>query len=694
MRSPILVPTPMMVEAQHADPLDQTPHAVVLWMPMHAQRPYDPGDVVTIAQEKIVVSMAAWQEKIVVSVAARGDILPVARAKKTLEETAARVTSKSANNTYKTPQESNEKHEKPNSTAVWRAQKVLEDIFPAARVLKLLESVVVAARTEKEVLVSNFNHDIQDQIKMVRTARNSDNMTASAKPCRVSKNNSGAVREERSMVANKNAASMMFRAVVGARKAVRTSKQERKFREAVKALEVAESMMSRAHHQAVSIARDQPQPVGAGTQRPRSCSNGTQSPRQIRDQVKEKTSSRQMEISPCKSLPLRSRLREAGAPATKGKDSSGKIEARHDDIADFVIPDMAELLIEACNEDDGGAGRITYFVMPEVAEPEQDKDVIEDDGGAGRITYFVMPEVAELEKDEDVIRTDGKAGRITYFMMLAVAEREQNEIFHEDDGGAGRITYFVMPEVAEPEKDEDEIGDDEEAGRITYFVMLQAAEPEQNKDDRKIEQTSDGVARITTMAQPDNSEYEKENEREEENRKEEQTSDEVARITYFVMPSVAELENWHRSRFYDVREENANDTGGKDGRSVRPDLRKMNHADRKYVLIGLQVLQPTWNIFVVAWILTLDREKNDDAKDGRSVGQVQRRMNYANRKRILIGLQALQPTWNMLVVAWILLQDRKKNDAKDGRSVREVKSRMNYAISEHVLIGLQALQPT
>ena len=104
-----------------------------------------------------------------------------------------------------------------------------------------------------------------------------------------------------------------------------------------------------------------------------------------------------------------------------------------------------------------------------------------------------------------------------------------------------------------------------------------------------------------------------------------------------------------------------------------------------------------------------DREKNDNAKDGRSVRVIesddakdgrsvrpdQRKMNHADRKYVLIGLQALQPTWNMFVVAWILLEDRKKNDAaKDGRSVREVESRMNYAIIEHVLIGLQALQPT
>ena len=539
MSSPILVPMPMVAGAQHVGPHDQTP-AVVLWMPMHAQRPYDPGDVVTSAQEKIVVSVAA-----------RGDILPVARAKKILGATAESVTSKSANNAYKTPQESNEKHEKPNSTAARRAQKVLEDIFPAARALKLLESVVVAARAEKEVLVSNFNHDIQDQIKMVRTARNSDNTTASAMSCRVSKSNSGALRLARPIVANKNAASMMFRAVVSAEKAVRTSKQARNYREAVKGLEMAESMMSRAHPQAVSITRDQPQPVGEGTQRLRSCSDGAQSPRQVRDQVKEKTSSRQMEISSRKSLPLRSRPREAGAPATKGKDSSGKIEARHDDIADFVIPDMAKLLMEACNE---------------------------DDGGAGRITYFVMPEVAELEKDEDEIGDDGEAGRITYFVMLETAELEQNKPFNEDDGEAERITYFVMPE---------------------------AAEPEQHKDDRKVEQTSDGVARITTMAQPENSEYEKEKGKEEEDRKEEPTSNEVARITYFVMPAMAELEKWHRSRFYDVHEENANDTGGKDARSVhscvpRNDQAEMDDAIYGYGLIVLRILQPRRKVFAKA----------------------------------------------------------------------------------------------
>ena len=226
MSSPILVPMPMVAGAQHVGPHDQTP-AVVLWMPMHAQRPYDPGDVITSAQEKIVVSVAA-----------RANILPVARAKKILGARAESVTSKSANNAYKTPQESNEK---PNSTSARWAQKVLEDTFPAARALKLFESVVVAARTKKEVLVSNFNHDIQDQTKMVRTARNSDNTTASVMSCRVSKSNSGALGVARSVVANK-IADNMFRAVVSAEKAVGKLKQARNYREAVKGPEMAERM--------------------------------------------------------------------------------------------------------------------------------------------------------------------------------------------------------------------------------------------------------------------------------------------------------------------------------------------------------------------------------------------------------------------------------------------------------------------
>ena len=58
MSSPILVPMLMAVGAQHVGPHDQTP-AVVLWMPMHAQRPYDhgydTGDVITMSQDKIVV---------------------------------------------------------------------------------------------------------------------------------------------------------------------------------------------------------------------------------------------------------------------------------------------------------------------------------------------------------------------------------------------------------------------------------------------------------------------------------------------------------------------------------------------------------------------------------------------------------------------------------------------------------------
>ena len=127
------------------------------------------------------------QDKIVVLVAARDDILTAARAKKIVGATAESTASKSTNNAYKTPHESNEK---PNSIAARRVQKVLEDILPAARAQKLLESVSVAARDQKEVSVSNFNYDIQDQINMARTARNSANTTASAMSSRVSKSNS------------------------------------------------------------------------------------------------------------------------------------------------------------------------------------------------------------------------------------------------------------------------------------------------------------------------------------------------------------------------------------------------------------------------------------------------------------------------------------------------------------------------
>ena len=67
----------------------------------------------------------------------------------------------------------------------------------------------------------------------------------------------------------------------------------------------------------------------------------------------------------------------------------------------------------------------------------------------------------------------------------------------------------------------------------------------------------------------------------------------------------------------------------------------MNHAGRKYELTGFQALLPTWNIFVVPWILVQDRENNDDTKDGRSVREVENRMNYANCKYVLIELQAL-----------------------------------------------------
>ena len=38
-----------------------------------------------------------------------------------------------------------------------------------------------------------------------------------------------------------------------------------------------------------------------------------------------------------------------------------------------------------------------------------------------------MPEVAEPEKDEDEIGDDEEAGRITYFVMLQAAEPEQNK---------------------------------------------------------------------------------------------------------------------------------------------------------------------------------------------------------------------------------------------------------------------------
>jgi len=136
-------------------------------------------------------------------------------------------------------------------------------------------------------------------------------------------------------------------------------------------------------------------------------------------------------------------------------------------------------------------------------------------------------------------------------------------------------------------------------------VMPEVAEPEQHKDDRKVEQTSDGVARMTTMAQPENSEYEKEKGKEEEDRKEEPTSNEVPRITYFVMPAMDELEKWHRSRFYDVREENANDIGGKDARSVhscvpRNDQAEMYDAVFGYGLIVLRILQPRRKVFAKA----------------------------------------------------------------------------------------------
>ena len=65
------------------------------------------------------------------------------------------------------------------------------------------------------------------------------------------------------MVANKKAASMLFRAVVSTKKAVGTSKQATNYGEAVKGLEMAGSM-SRVDQQAVSMMRDQPQPVEVG----------------------------------------------------------------------------------------------------------------------------------------------------------------------------------------------------------------------------------------------------------------------------------------------------------------------------------------------------------------------------------------------------------------------------------------------
>ena len=66
-------------------------------------------------------------------------------------------------------------------------------------------------------------------------------------------------------------------------------------------------------------------------------------------------------------------------------------------------------------------------------------------------------------------------------------------------------------------------------------------------------------------------------------------------------------------------------------------------------------MQPTWNMFVVAWILLEDRKKNDAVKDGRSVREVESRMNYANHKYILIGLQTLQRFWSVFVEALILM---------------------------------------
>ena len=58
-------------------------------MPMHAQRLYDPGDVITMAQDKIVVLVVA-----------RGDILTAARAKEILGATAESAASRSTNNAY------------------------------------------------------------------------------------------------------------------------------------------------------------------------------------------------------------------------------------------------------------------------------------------------------------------------------------------------------------------------------------------------------------------------------------------------------------------------------------------------------------------------------------------------------------------------------------------------------------------
>ena len=46
---------------------------VVLNMPMHAQQPYDPGDVVTMAQEKIVVSVVAQGGKKILEATASSD---------------------------------------------------------------------------------------------------------------------------------------------------------------------------------------------------------------------------------------------------------------------------------------------------------------------------------------------------------------------------------------------------------------------------------------------------------------------------------------------------------------------------------------------------------------------------------------------------------------------------------------------
>ena len=145
--------------------------------------------------------------------AVRYDIITVARAKETLGATAGSAARKSTNNAYKTPHGSNEK---PNSIAARRAQKVSEDIFPGAWAQKLLESVSVAARDQKEVLVSNFNHDIQDQIKMVRTARNSANTTARAMSPRVSKSNSCSPRVAQCMVANKKHLGSSLRGARGA----------------------------------------------------------------------------------------------------------------------------------------------------------------------------------------------------------------------------------------------------------------------------------------------------------------------------------------------------------------------------------------------------------------------------------------------------------------------------------------------